>query len=230
MRAILLDWLMQVQYTIKLLPATLWLTVGILDRYLAISPHLKRDNLQLVGATALLLASKIEEHRAPALKCFVEWTEGVCQKKDIQQMEFTIMQALDYQLIVTTAHNFLRLYLHRIQATKRISYVAYYLAERMLLDASYFSYTAAVYAAGAVYAARFTAMYESGIQHVVWTEELVLESQLTAAEVLPCAAQMLRCARTPISPAKRRLLDTVHKKYATRQTQHVSEIDFPTLD
>eukprot|EP01031_Cornospumella_fuschlensis_P036323 gene36323-44063_t len=231
MRMILLDWLMQVQlHAMKVLPFTLWLAVGILDRYLSLTPSLKRDQLQLVGATAFLLAIKMEEHSAPALQSFVDWTEGVCQKRDIQQMEFTIMQTLDFQLILPTVHTFLHLLLHRCEATKRITNLSYFLAERMMLEERYFAYSPAQCAAGAIYAARFTAMHETGIHGIVWTEELADESQMDAAQVSLCAAEMLSYARTPIAPTKRRLLDTLHRKYANKATQHVSEVEFPALN
>ena len=60
MRAILIDWLVEVHLKFKLVPETLYLTVNLIDRYLLGSP-VERSNLQLVGVSALLLASKYEE-------------------------------------------------------------------------------------------------------------------------------------------------------------------------
>ncbi len=68
MRAILVDWLVEVHLKFKLMPETLFLTVNLIDRYLALAP-VTRKNLQLVGVTAMLLASKYEEIWAPEVRC-----------------------------------------------------------------------------------------------------------------------------------------------------------------
>jgi len=64
MRAILVDWIIEVHLKFKLLPETLFLTVGLIDRYLE-KVKIKRGNLQLVGVTCMLVASKYEEIYAP---------------------------------------------------------------------------------------------------------------------------------------------------------------------
>jgi cyclin A len=55
MRAILLDWLVEVCVKFRLTPETYYLTVNLLDRYLT-SAVVQRNQLQLVGVTCLLLA------------------------------------------------------------------------------------------------------------------------------------------------------------------------------
>ena len=67
MRSILVDWLVEVHLKFKLVPETLYLTINIIDRYLA-KAEVKRTKLQLVGVTALLIASKYEEIYPPELK------------------------------------------------------------------------------------------------------------------------------------------------------------------
>jgi hypothetical protein len=67
MRSILIDWLVEVHLKLKLFPETLYLTINIIDRYLA-KAEVKRAKLQLVGVTALLIASKYEEIYPPELK------------------------------------------------------------------------------------------------------------------------------------------------------------------
>lgn len=57
MRAILIDWLVEVHLKFKLYPETLYLTVNLIDRYLE-KEEVLRQHLQLVGVTAMLIASK----------------------------------------------------------------------------------------------------------------------------------------------------------------------------
>jgi len=64
MRSILIDWLIEVHLKFKLLPETLYLTVNLIDRYLA-KELIPRNKLQLVGVTSMLIASKYEEIYAP---------------------------------------------------------------------------------------------------------------------------------------------------------------------
>jgi G2/mitotic-specific cyclin-B, other len=64
MRAILIDWIIEVQYRLTLMPETLYLTVYIIDQYLSME-SVPRKELQLVGISAMLIASKYEEIWAP---------------------------------------------------------------------------------------------------------------------------------------------------------------------
>ncbi|XP_077419609.1 G2/mitotic-specific cyclin-B2 isoform X2 [Vanacampus margaritifer] len=66
MRALLIDWMVQVHSRFQLLQETLYLAVAVLDRFLQIHP-VSRKKLQLVGVTAMLVASKYEEMYPPLL-------------------------------------------------------------------------------------------------------------------------------------------------------------------
>ena len=57
MRSILIDWMIDVHLKFKLLPETLYLTVHIIDKYLE-NVQIDRSKLQLVGVTAMFMASK----------------------------------------------------------------------------------------------------------------------------------------------------------------------------
>ena len=59
MRAILVDWLVEVQENFELYHETLYLAVKIVDHYLE-KNIIERDQLQLLGATAVFIACKIE--------------------------------------------------------------------------------------------------------------------------------------------------------------------------
>ena len=75
MRGILIDWLVEVHLKFKLVPETLFLTVNIIDRYLA-KEQVNRQRLQLVGVTAMLVACKYEEIYPPIVKDFVYITDN----------------------------------------------------------------------------------------------------------------------------------------------------------
>ena len=54
-----MDWLIEVQENFELFHETLYLGVRLVDMYLS-KKEVLRENLQLVGATCLLIASKFE--------------------------------------------------------------------------------------------------------------------------------------------------------------------------
>jgi len=109
MRAILIDWLIQVHQRFSLLQETLYLTVGILDRYLSTRfAEVKRKKLQLVGVSCMWIASKYEEMYAPEINDFVYITDNAYTSLDIRSMELDILRALDFNLGKPLPLHFLR--------------------------------------------------------------------------------------------------------------------------
>jgi len=82
MRAILVDWLVEVHAKFKLLPETIFLTINLIDRYLQ-SEKVGRDKLQLVGVAAMLIATKYEEIYAPEVRDFVFISDNAYNQKQI---------------------------------------------------------------------------------------------------------------------------------------------------
>merc|ERR1711860_83956 len=75
MRAVLVDWLIQVHQQFNLLQETLYLTIAVLDRFLQVyAGKVERKQLQLVGVAAMFIASKYEEMYAPksAISCTLQ--------------------------------------------------------------------------------------------------------------------------------------------------------------
>ena len=94
MRAYLVDWLAEIHYKFKMWTETLYVTVGIIDRYLALTPDFKKEDLQCLGITALHIAGKYEEIYPPELKNLLRATDNAVAKHEIIDMEFSILFAL----------------------------------------------------------------------------------------------------------------------------------------
>lgn len=60
MRALLIDWMVEVQESFELNHETLYLAVKLVDRFLYFEHHVHKDRLQLLGAAALLIACKYD--------------------------------------------------------------------------------------------------------------------------------------------------------------------------
>ena len=79
MRAILVDWLIEVHLKFKLFPETLFITISVIDKFLEQVP-VSKSKLQLVGVAALFIASKYEEIYPPELKDFIYITDRAYTK------------------------------------------------------------------------------------------------------------------------------------------------------
>jgi len=109
MRAILVDWLVDVHKKYKLKSETLFLAVGLIDAYLARKPT-ARKFLQLVGVTALLVAAKFEELSPPGINDFVYVTDKAYSKEEVMRMEVSMLTVLGWKVCRPTAVQFLERY------------------------------------------------------------------------------------------------------------------------
>ncbi|XP_007533841.1 G2/mitotic-specific cyclin-B2 isoform X1 [Erinaceus europaeus] len=107
MRAILVDWLVQVHSKFRLLQETLYMCVAVMDRFLQVQP-VSRKKLQLVGITALLVASKYEEMFSPNIEDFVYITDNAYTSSQIREMETLILKELKFELGRPLPLHFLR--------------------------------------------------------------------------------------------------------------------------
>lgn len=153
MRGILVDWLVEVHTRFHLLPETLFLAVNIVDRFLS-EKVVQLDRLQLVGITALFIASKYEEVLSPHVSNFRHVADDGFSDKEILAAERFILSTLDYDLSYPNPMNFLR------RISKADSYdvqsrtIGKYLMEICLLDHRFMLYRPSHVAAAAMYLTR----------------------------------------------------------------------------
>lgn len=76
---------MQVHYKFELMDETLYLTVNLIDRFLAVQ-SIERKRLQLVGVTAMLLACKYEEVSVPVVEDLVLISDKAYSRKEVLDM------------------------------------------------------------------------------------------------------------------------------------------------
>ncbi|XP_051920873.1 G1/S-specific cyclin-E2 [Hippocampus zosterae] len=110
MRAILLDWLLEVSEVYCLHRQTAYLAQDFFDRFMLTQEDVNKDYLQLIGITALFIASKIEEIYPPKIGEFAYVTDGACDSWDIRRTELHILKALDWNLCPETPISWLKLY------------------------------------------------------------------------------------------------------------------------
>ena len=153
MRGILVDWLIEVHAKFRLLPETLFLCVNLVDRFLSARP-IGIEKLQLVGVTALLVASKYEEVMAPAIEAFIYVADGGYTEDEILKAERYLLHIVDFDLSYPNPMNFLR------RISKADDYdiytrtIAKYLIEISLVDDRFLKYSPSIIAAAGMYLSR----------------------------------------------------------------------------
>jgi len=138
MRAVLIDWLIQVHSKFHLLQETLYLCIQIIDAYLMVQ-DVPKMQLQLVGVTAMFVASKYEEMYVPAIDDFVYMTDNTYTKAEIRQMEISILKTLNFMFCKPLPLHFLRRFSKAGQADPKQHTLAKYFMELSLHDAEFSS-------------------------------------------------------------------------------------------
>ncbi|XP_038126787.1 G1/S-specific cyclin-E1 [Cyprinodon tularosa] len=111
MRAILLDWLMEVSEVYKLHRETYHLAQDYFDRFMARQTNIFKSTLQLIGITCLFIAAKVEEMYPPKVHQFAYVTDEACTEDEILRMEIIIMKELNWSLSPQTPISWLNVYM-----------------------------------------------------------------------------------------------------------------------
>lgn len=149
MRTILVDWLIQVHDRFQLLPETLHLTICFVDRFLE-KQVVSKSNFQLLGVSAMFLASKYEEMVTPEVTDFVYITDSAYKKREIFKMEMAILRALSFDLGRPLPMHFLRRYSKVADCDINTHTLTKYLLELALLDHNFSHHKPSMLAAAAL--------------------------------------------------------------------------------
>ena len=133
MRAILIDWLIDVHLKYKLVPQTMYIAVNLIDRYLEKNVT-NRAKLQLVGITAMWIACKYEEIYPPELKDFVYITDGAYVKSDVLRMENKMLASLNFNITFPTQWTLFETYRRKLNLDEKTFKLAWFLMELCLIN------------------------------------------------------------------------------------------------
>jgi len=131
LRAIVIDWLIEVSRDYCLSLETLFLAVNYFDRMIE-EVSLKRDVLQLLAITCLFIASKYEEVKPLTLEQLVN--DEVYTRRNIIDMERIVLKNLKFKLVMTTLRNFLSRYIMAIPDSLPLHFTSHtdFLSEMIL--------------------------------------------------------------------------------------------------
>lgn len=181
MRAILIDWLIEVHHKFDLRDETLFLTVNLIDRFLA-KQTVERKKLQLVGLVAMLLASKYEEVLVPVVDDLIFISDKAYSRKEVLQMEWLMLHTLQFTMSLPTAHVFMRRFLKAAQSDRKLELLSFYLIELCLVEYEMLKYSPSFLAAAAIYTAQCT-LYGVG----QWCKTCEWHTNYSEDEILECS-------------------------------------------
>ncbi|KAM8987577.1 G2/mitotic-specific cyclin-B3 isoform 3-T3 [Ara ararauna] len=136
MRAILVDWMVEVQENFELNHETLYLAVKLVDHYL-VEVVSMRDKLQLIGSTAILIASKFEERCPPCVDDFLYICDDAYKREELIAMEMSILSTLKFDINIPIPYRFLRRFAKCARATMETLTLARFLCEMTLQEYDY---------------------------------------------------------------------------------------------
>jgi len=216
MRAILVDWLVEVHSKYQLRHVTLFTTVNLVDRYLTKTVVI-RKRLQLVGVAAMFVAAKLEEINPPELQDFVFITDNAYTKQELLLMECTMLTALEFDVSFFTAVHFLDRLLPTVDNEVQRQVVEY-LLELALVDVKMVKYPPSHLAAAAL----FLSNQLLATNAPTWSVQLANLSRYTDTSLRP-AVDELRGLLQAVSESS---LQAVFKKYSRPEHHAVARMTF----
>ena len=150
MRAILIDWLIEVHYRFRLKNETLFQTVWVIDTYLSRFPII-RARLQLLGIASLLISCKSQEIYYPQLNELIDITDGAYIKDELIEMEAHVLKVLNFNIISPTANDFYNIIAKAFSFDSRQFYLGKYFLESSLIDYQMIKHSSSAIAVSCAY-------------------------------------------------------------------------------
>ncbi|XP_047544926.1 G2/mitotic-specific cyclin-B3 isoform X1 [Vanessa atalanta] len=211
MRALLVDWMVEVQESFELNHETLYLAVKLVDLYLTRSSktqpekeHLTKEELQLLGASALFIASKFDERIPPLVDDFLYICDGAYTLSQLLKMEMTILRVVDFDLGIPLSYRFLRRYARCARVSMPTLTLARFVLEQCLLEYGLLNHSDSKMAAAALYIALRMKSLGS------WTPTLQYYTGYTLKDILPIALEQ----NATLHKKPKSAISTVRNKYS----------------
>ena len=215
MRGILIDWLIDVHLKFKLVPETLYLTVNLIDRYLSQEP-IPRQRLQLVGVSAMLIASKYEEIYPPEVKDFEYVTDKAYSREEILSMEGKMLHSFSFNLTTTSSFRFFERFARVSGFDDRDFNLARYLLELALVEFKMIRYLPSNLACSAIYLVNKLEKREG------WPEVMVRHTKYAENQLRACARDLCLLLQN----AGKSNLQAVKRKFSSTKFQEVAKIQW----
>ncbi|KAF5806295.1 putative cyclin [Helianthus annuus] len=219
MRAILIDWLVEVAEEYRLVPDTLYLTINYIDRYLS-GNLMDRQRLQLLGVACMMIASKYEEICAPQVEEFCYITDNTYFKDEVLQMESKVLNFLKFELTAPTVRCFLRRFVRAAHGVNEapsmhLECLASYISELSLVEYNMLRYAPSLVAASAIFLARYILSPSQN----PWNSTLKHYTQYQPSELFECVKSL----HTLVTECPNSSLPAIREKYSQHKYKFVAK-------
>lgn len=153
MRSLLADWMISCHEKLDLCDDTLHLSIYLIDRFLS-DRQISPNKLQLVGITALFIASKYEEVSCPDINSFLLLSDRTFDQNDLKKAEKFMLYSIDYRLDYVNPLNFLRRVSKANNYEAKSRKMAKYFLELMCLYKDFSGFSRNILCTTAMYMAR----------------------------------------------------------------------------
>jgi len=221
MRAVLIDWLIEVHNQFKLLQETLYMTIFMIDRYLMLDGmSMKRGKFQLLGVAAMFTASKVEEMYAPEINDFVYITDNAFSPAEIREMELKILSTLNFGLGRPLPLHFLRRNSKAGDVDILQHTLAKYFIELCQVEYDMAHIPPSQLAASCLYLALMVLTPDAKLDGI-WSASLEYYSSYTYMQLLPTVCKLA----ASVKKAGEGKLKAVYNKYCTKKMLKVAELE-----
>ncbi|XP_060064040.1 G2/mitotic-specific cyclin-B3-like [Ylistrum balloti] len=212
MRAILVDWLVEVQENFELNHETLYLAVKLVDLYLTVK-NVSKERLQLVGAAALFISCKFDERCPPMVADFLYICDDAYTKNDFLAMERSVLKTIGFDIGMPLSYRFLRRYAKCARASMETLTLARYILELSLMEYDFLKYRESEMASACLCLA--FRMKKCG----EWNKTLEYYTGYQDDQLLPLMQQLNTMLESPS-----RQLTTIKSKYSHRVFYEVAKL------
>ncbi|KAL4272276.1 hypothetical protein GQ457_13G020580 [Hibiscus cannabinus] len=219
MRAILIDWLIEVHYKFELMEETLYLTVNIIDRFLS-AHQVVRKKLQLVGVTAMLIACKYEEVSVPVVEDLILISDRAYNRKELLDMERLMINTLQFNLSFPTPYVFMRRFLKAAQSNRKLELLSFFMIELCLVEHEMLKFPPSLLAAAAIFTAQCTI---GGLKH--WSKTSEWYTNYSEEQLMDCSRMMVIFHQKAATGK----LTGVYRKYCTSKYGYAAKTDPATF-
>uniref|UniRef100_A0AAY4C4F6 G2/mitotic-specific cyclin-B3 n=1 Tax=Denticeps clupeoides TaxID=299321 RepID=A0AAY4C4F6_9TELE len=196
---------------------TLYLAVKLMDHYLS-RIETNQEFLQLVGCTAMLIASKFEERIPPSIDEFLYICDGAYKHSQLIRMEASILHVLNYDINIPVPYNFLRRYAKCVGANMETLTLARYFCELSLQNMVFLPVRGSLLASACLLVALVTKDLGG------WTPILQFHSSYAVGDLAPVVRQLHNMLSKPSDS----VLDAIRSKYFDSVFFEVAKT--PTVD
>ena len=150
MRAILVEWLIEMHDKFNFKPQTLFQTIWLVDTYLS-KKFIKRSNFQLLGLGCMYISCKFHEIFYPILKDCVEITDGAYTKEDLLMIEKDILKTINYNVLPPSKEDFYNIIAKAFEFQEKHYFLGKFFMENSLIDYNMIKYPSSVIAVACSY-------------------------------------------------------------------------------